>query len=595
MNRLAKPFVGAVLLSCAICSGISLAQERSESRRWALKGATVLDGSGGPALPEAVIVIEGDRIQSVGAKGAAYPADATVLDLPGKFVIPGLIDSHTHYEEWMGEVFLNHGVTSAMGVNKNFGKKMRDHSQQSQVRSPRIYDTAGTPNLSPSMTEEQVRNTIREWLKTDPDFARLRDFAEGSEGMYQWATEEIHRNGLLVFGHTANAPVSVRAGQDVVEHVWGFVLAQMSSQERDEFQRGRHWHWAPFIRDWNRLDAMIQEAVERGAYLNPTLVYELGSLSPLAAKHEMDDYRLYSDPLLMAYYPRNISESLLQKHRQIRNFSGKYENLVLISRLTPAEAQEFRRGYPLVLEFIKRWVLAGGKIQAGTDSISGGSPGLSLHHEMELLVEAGLTPMQALQAATLWSAEILGKNGPKNSPKIGVIAPGTLADLVVLSADPSKDITNTRKIERVLKGGRWIELGYTPDYFSFTRPSRSIDMPTPVPLLSAIAPHTVLEGSPEFEMVLEGVGFVGNSVVRVDGISVPTTFLDPRKLKVRVPASAVERATPNDFDAPGPEQKTGVFGDRTVPITVYNAPPEGGTSNTIVLRIKPKWMAEGSR
>ena len=185
---------------------------------------------------------------------------------------------------------------------------------------------------------------------------------------------------------------------------------------------------------------------------------------------------------------------------------------------------------------------------------------MGLHQEMELLADAGLTPMQALQTATLWSAEMLtGKGGVFGSPKIGVIAEGAFADLLVLSADPLEDIGNTKGIERVMKGGEFIELGYTPAYFSSTRPSRSIVMATPVPRISAVSPHTVVEGGSEFEVVVEGVGFVGNSVVKVGGVSLDTAFVDPRTLQVRIPARVVERATPNPFDAPGTSSGSGHF------------------------------------
>ena len=593
ITALGKKFLLLFFLAFAATAPLALSQQSPESRPLVLQGATVIDGRGGSPIPEGVIQIAGNRIQSVGAKGGNVPAGATVVNLSGKFIIPGLVESHAHYGEWMGEVFLNHGVTTIMAMGGgNFGKA-KEASHQSSARTPRIYDTAGRPPLSPSMTREQVRARVQEWLKGKPDFAGLRTFSDLNKQVYAWAVEEIHRAGLLVFGHTENAPESIRVGHDVVEHIWGFVQAQMSPQELDEFQRGQHLHWATFFRDWARLDQMIREAVDRGVYINPTILYELGSLSPLAARHELEDYRLYSDPFLMAYYPKNIAESHLQKHRQIRSFSGKYENLVLMSRLTSEELEEFKRGYRLAGEFLKRFVEAGGKIQAGTDTVSGGSPGLGLHQEMELLVEAGLTPMQALQSATLWSAEMLsGKDGVLGSPQVGVIAEGAFADLVVLTANPLDEIGNTKKIERVMKGGRFIELGYDPAYFTFSSPPRSIAMATPVPGISAITPHTVSEGTPEFEILVEGVGFVGNSVVRVNGISVPTTFVDPRRLKARVPASTVRQARPNPFDAPGPAQNVGVFGDRTVPITVYTPPPEGGLSNRIQLRVQAKWMGE---
>jgi hypothetical protein len=441
------------------------------------------------------------------------------------------------------------------------------------------------------MEEEEVRRNVREWLQKKPDFTKMEDYNESTRQIFRWAADEIHKAGVMVFGHTENAPESIRAGQDVVEHIWGFIIPTMSPKEHEDFQAGRYLHWSTFLQDWDKLEQEMREAIAQGVYVNPTFGYELGSLSPLAAKHERELYELYSDPRLMAYYPQNIAQSLLQKQRQIRNFSGKYENLVLLSRLTSAEREEFQRGYRLAGRFLLRYVQLGGKLQAGTDTISGGTPGHSLHQEMDLLVEAGLTPMQALQSATLWSAEMLaGKNGVLGAPKVGVLSAGAYADLVVLSANPLEDIGNTRKIERVMKGGQFIRLGYDPAYYSFARPARSIAMATPQPEISALDPHTVLEGSPAVELLIHGVGFVGNSVVRVNNVSTPTTFINPRLIKATIPAALVKNAAPSPFDAPGPEQHVGVFGDRTIPISVYNPPPEGGVSNNISLRIRPKWM-----
>jgi hypothetical protein len=115
-------------------------------------------------------------------------------------------------------------------------------------------------------------------------------------------------------------------------------------------------------------------------------------------------------------------------------------------------------------------------------------------------------------------------------------------------------------------------------------------MATPVPEISAIVPHTVLEGGPDFEIVIHGVGFGSNSVVRVDNVSMATTFVNPRVMRAKIPASLVKSATPNPFDAPGPEQHSGIFGDPTLSISVFNPPPEGGTSNSVSLRIRAKWM-----
>src|SRR5262245_35522881 len=86
----------------------------------ALVGATLIDGRGGPPLADAVVVIRGDRIDSVGPRASvAIPADAEVVDLTGRFLLPGLIDVHVHYFEWMGELFLSHGVTTVKDVGND--------------------------------------------------------------------------------------------------------------------------------------------------------------------------------------------------------------------------------------------------------------------------------------------------------------------------------------------------------------------------------------------------------------------------------------------------------------------------------------------
>ena len=556
-----------------------------------LRGATVLTMTDEAPIADGVIVIEADTVTAVGGPKTPLPAGATVVDLKGRYVIPGLVESHSHYEEWMGELMVNHGVTTALAVGGNFGAAVKKSSHAPGTRTPRLYDTAGDPRINPSMTEAQVREGVQRWLEAKPDFARLRDFTDESANSFRWAADEMHTAGLLVFGHTNDAPRSIAAGHDVIEHMWGFIMPTLTPAEMADFQAGKHLHWSLFLDDWPALEASMKDAIARGVYVNPTLVYELGSLSRHAGRHERELIALHADPSLSVYYPQNIAQSLLQKQRQIRNFSGAYENMVLLSRLTPAERKEFDRGYRLAGEFLKRWVALGGKLQAGTDTISGGTPGIALHHEMELLVEAGLSPLQALRSATSWSADMLaGKAGALGPARVGRIAPGAYADLVVLSADPRADVTNTRKIDRVMKGGRFVEPGYDPAYFTFTRAPRSIAMATPEPELSEIAPHTVLEGTGDIELTVRGVGFVGNSVIRVDGVTVPTTFVSPRELKATVKRSALGSATPNPFDAPGPEQGTGIFGDRTVRITVFNAPPEGGVSNSISLRIRAKWM-----
>jgi len=594
MHHATRSFL-LVVLAATASSALVMSQQAPAPGRTALTGATVIDVVAGTTVPNAVIVIEGDKITAFGASTTPIPPGATRVDLTGKFVIPGLFDSHVHYQPFLGEMFLNFGVTSVMHLNGSaaLGDTYWKDSHSPEFRAPRLFGIGraalGT-FINATMTRDQVRAAVREWLKGEPDMASLPQFSSANRQMWEWAAEAVHEAGLFTFGHTDLAPDSVRIGHDGIEHIWGFAQALMTPQELENYQKGEYLHWGLFLKDVPRMEQMIREAVQRGAYLNPTMGYELGSQSSLARKHEDLMYDVYRDGALMAYYPENLAGGSLLKFRGIRNFSVRHENLVPMSKLSAAEIQQFSEAYRLSGAFVKRWVQAGGKIMGGTDDPNAGATGFAQHMEMAMLVEVGLTPMQALKAMTIWGAEVMtARRKVPAQPAIGFIGPGAFADLVVLRANPLDNIDNTRAIDRVMKGGQFIRLGYTADY---TRPQgapRQIPS-TPEPEISGITPNAVAEGDQAFEMTVEGVGFISDSVVRVDGVSVPTTFVNIRTLKARIPASAVARALPNRFNEPGPFQLNGVYGDRTVKVTVFNRPPDGGTSNSVSLRVQAKWL-----
>src|SRR5439155_26863717 len=111
-------------------------EDRAGDKPLVLKGATVIDALGRTAIPEAVIVVERDRIKAVGRKASPYPPAADVIDLSGKFIIPGLVDSHVHYQPWLGEMFLNYGVTSVMIPGGAYSTVDGEASYQSTARMP---------------------------------------------------------------------------------------------------------------------------------------------------------------------------------------------------------------------------------------------------------------------------------------------------------------------------------------------------------------------------------------------------------------------------------------------------------------------------
>ncbi len=585
LRRFATACLKALIAAGLMLAGppLALAQDEGAPALF-LTGATVIDGLAEVPLSNRSLLIEGDRISAILPAGAAAPAGATVVDLAGHTIIPGLIDSHVHWLDWMGELFVNHGVTSVVAMG-DLDRELRARSRRAHDL-PRLYHSGNRIPFRAGDSPAEIRRRVAEWLDKEPDMAHFPNHNDAIRDAFAVAAEAVHREGYLIFGHTEVAPEGISDGMDVVEHVWGFTQASMSAAELEAFQAGEYLTWATFNDDWAQLDRMIADAVAAGAYLNPTLVYEWGGMSTWASQNELDDYRLISDPRLV-YFPENLADSLLAKHRQIKNFSRRYENMPFVSLLPQADRAEFEAGFSNVREFVRRWAAAGGKVQAGTDSISGGVPGLSLHQEMRMLVEAGLTPMQALKSATRWSAELLeGFQGARGPARIGSIEPGSLADLVVLEADPMDDIANTQRIARVMKDGEWIELGYHPEYYTFTSPSRSVSGATFAPVISSITPAAVSAGATSTRVVIEGSGFLLTSLARVNGISVETTVVNPRRVEIELPARLLASAGPDPYSAPGPQQDIGIVGDRAIEIHVYNPPPEGGTSNSVNLLVR---------
>jgi Amidohydrolase family len=582
--RVGRVFIGLLVTVSLVLAASTYSRAQAPSSLL-ITGATIIDGLADAPIRDRSLLIEGNVIRGLLPADAPAPGGAQVLDFSGKFIIPGLFDSHVHWDAFMGELLVNHGVTSILALD-NVPKALRTRSQDAHD-IPRLFHTGARPQFTPNSSDADISEAIRTWLPSEPDLAWFPQYNGRFSRAYKFAADEAHKAGLLVFGHTDDAPGAVRDGIDIIEHVWGYAEAVMSPEELRSFREGKLLTWATQLNDWNRLDGMIADAVRRGIYLNPTMTYEWGGLSRRAARRELEDYRTISD-IDLVYFPRNVSDSILARHRQIKNFSSRYDSMPWVSKLPSEDRSEFETGYNNVREFNRKWVAAGGKIQAGTDIITGGIPGLALHHEMEMLVESGLTPMQALKSASSWSAEILeGKNRARGEAKIGSIRAGNFADLVVVSADPVSDISNTKKIERVMKNGRWVKPGYHPEYFTFIRPARSLAAATFAPAISSIQPGSVKAGSGPVRVVLEGSGFMMTSLVRVDGVSVKTLFRDPRHVEFDLPASAIERATPNPYFSPGPAQNTGIIGYRAVSIHVFNPPPEGGTSNTVQEMVLP--------
>jgi hypothetical protein len=311
--------IGAILLGILLTVTLALAAPTA-SRAQApstllIRGATIIDGVSDTALRDRSLLIDGNTIRDLLPTDAPAPAEAQVLDLSGKFVIPGLFDSHVHWQEFMGELYVNHGVTSVMAL-ENVPKALRAKSQDA-ADLPRFFHSGGRPPFTESSSDADIRQAVRGWLLNEPDLAWFPQYNDRIARAYAVAADEAHKAGFIVFGHTDDAPGSLRDGIDIFEHIWGFGEAVMSPPELRSFREGKLLTWATALTDWNKLDRMIADAVRQGAYLNPTLHYEWGGMSRRARDREYEDYLTLSDPDLV-YFPRTIADSILARQRQIK-------------------------------------------------------------------------------------------------------------------------------------------------------------------------------------------------------------------------------------------------------------------------------------
>jgi imidazolonepropionase-like amidohydrolase len=250
--------------------------------------------------------------------------------------------------------------------------------------------------------------------------------------------EVAHANGLIVYGHTGpkrgnrgpGARLAIEAGLDGIEHALGILEDAMDQAvpvpaDYDPFDSShifRYWYGRMHtVVNSTTVGELVQLMVEEDVYFAPTLNNFMRNFV------QRNTPEVESDPNLK-YIPEDEPDRF--------------------GRFTEEDRQEWRKTMELMKEATYKFHEAGGLLINGTDSPGAALPGWSLHQEMELFVEAGLTPMEALLATTLNNAKVLGKED-----ELGTIEAGKYADLIILDADPLLDISNTQEIHLVIKGG----------------------------------------------------------------------------------------------------------------------------------------------
>jgi imidazolonepropionase-like amidohydrolase len=455
------------LLACA-CGKRELPAEAA----LAITHVTVIDMTGAAPQPDMTVVVVRDHIAAISSSAEANPPrNATIVDGSGKFLIPGLADMHVHLtgagepdgsRKFIIPLLLANGITSVrdMGGYLDSLLPLRREIEVGKRLGPRIilagpYLDGNPPAFQPSLVVTngaQASDDVRDLIQRGVDFIKVQSHL--SRDVYFAIAAACKSHHISFVGHVPDrvtAAEASAAGQRSIEHLT-CVLRACSVNEpklmREQFlaaagkEKGvsspvRQLDWlSELLRSFSEAKAqgLIAEFVANGTWQTPTLIV-LRQVSFSAENLAQRD-----DPR-MKYIPRMVLDRWKKNAQQDAASASAREYSLRKELMEKSE------------HLVGEMQQSGVKILAGTDTAAPFVyPGFSLHEELALLVQAGLTPMQALQAATSRAAEFMGKSATQ-----GTIEKGKVADLVLLDADPLADIHNASHISAVVVRGRLLD------------------------------------------------------------------------------------------------------------------------------------------
>ena len=438
----------------------------------AIVGGTVIDGRGGPPIVGGTVLVRGDRIAWVGNRdGVALPDGATLIDVSGRFVLPGLIDIHVHYFDWMGELFLAHGVTAVKDVGNDVDWIATASAEVARgvARGPRIFYTGNGLDVPPPRRDhfigledpETARRVVALLAERGAIAVKVRERLPVE--LLRPVVEEAHRLGLKVTGHlrATDARQAAQAGIDGLEHASGIVQATIDPwlgidldglEARDIYAKYVAERKSYALINESRAGELMTMLADRQVALIPTMAGWWRMASHRRDSFAAED-RAYADDPSLAYVP--------DEARSIWSTSRLYQ----IDDLD--DMAQLRAGFAKVIALLRRHHEAGGALLAGSDTYLS-VPGLSLQRELLFLVDCGFPPIDAISIATLHNARFMGQDGD-----IGSLEPGKLADIIVIDADPLARIENIATLSIVMQGGRVVDTSYHADH----------SVPTPRPAL----------------------------------------------------------------------------------------------------------------
>ena len=509
-----------------------------------VRGGRLIDGTGRPPIEDSVIVIRAGKFQAVGRSGAvAVPADAQVVDVKGKTVLPGFIDGHGHLEDFHGELYLHLGITTCATIelyqDGPWTLAQKQGTALGKIRGPRIWmsgraigavstghDAFGSRTARDNIivtTPEETRKAVRRKKELGCDILKVNEFL--SMDLVKVAVDEAHGLDMSVAAHSWDVVGSVKAGVDAIEHIWSvgyssipYVPARRKLAEDrlggviDQELAGAYYQTENF-------DEVIGAMVEHSVAWTPTIAKWLRPLSPSAKRFRERENQILNDP--NAELPaavRAVTDNAYDK---------------LLKRYTPEQLERAKIGYEKASEFIRRFVEAGGILKEGSDPPRG-MAALLMHQALVMDVEAGVPPMVALQAATLNVARTFGKDRD-----YGSVEPGKVADLSIVEGNPLEDIWMTQNVKMVIMDGKVVDIRFQ----KYKNPIPSFYSYQSLPLDLEISPLFLIEGSGPTVLKVRGHGGMWPfHRIMLNGAPLPTSFVSKDELKAIIAPEAIAQA-----------------------------------------------------
>ncbi|MEO7983704.1 MAG: amidohydrolase family protein [Bacteroidota bacterium] len=395
--------------------------KRSANSLLAIVGGNLVDVEGGQPISNSVIIIENGLVKQIGNTGSvSIPAKATVIHAEGKTILPGLWDMHAHFEqaEW-GPAYLAAGVTTVRDCGNEFGyiNAIKGAIDAHKGIGPNILKAGiidgpgplGLGIIRASTKEEAIRAVN---MYKDNGFVQIKIYSSVTPAIVKAIAGEAHHLGLTVTGHIPQGMTlqqGVDSGMDQVNHMQ-YVYAVMKKNKDKSIN----------LEDSANV-AVLNYLVKHKVVIDPTMgVFEM------IFRSVKDDITLMEPAYHTLPVPlQALFTNMGMPADQALTYKPLMQSMMSLVKIL------HDKGVPLV---------------AGTDM---GFPGYSLHRELELYVAAGLTPMEAIQAATIIPARVM-----HTDQQTGSIKKGKQADLVIIDGDPLQQIRNIRKVWMVIKEGQ---------------------------------------------------------------------------------------------------------------------------------------------